>query len=160
MKRLPVGIEIRWLADLPAAIPTLAQWFHGEWSHFDGRSVAEVEAQLRCCLNRDSVPITFVALSDWKVIGTVSLDTSDLPQYDHLSPWLASLYVLPSRRGEGVARALVEHAVAFALERGISPIYLWTPGSTRLYAECGWEILCMDNYSGRPITVMQLVNRS
>jgi GNAT superfamily N-acetyltransferase len=156
MTRPSVGMEIRLLADVPAAIPALAEWFHAEWHYYDGRSIAETEAQLRDCLNRDSLPITFLALCDSEVIGTVSLDTSDLPNYDHLSPWLASFYVLPSRRREGVGRALVEHLVAFARVRGISPIYLWTPGSTRLYEECGWQILCCDAYSGRSITLMRL----
>jgi GNAT superfamily N-acetyltransferase len=156
MTRPSVGMEIRLLADVPAAIPALAEWFHAEWHHYDGRSIAEIEAQLRDCLNRDALPITFLALSDLELIGTVSLDTSDLPQYDHLSPWLASLFVVPTHRRAGVGRALVKHLVAFALVRGISPIYLWTPGSTRLYAECGWQVLCCDVYSGRPITLMRL----
>jgi len=156
MTRPSVGMEIRLLADVPAAIPVLAEWFHAEWHPYDGRSIAEIEVQLRDCLYRESLPITFLALDGTEVIGTVTLDTSDLPPYDHLSPWLASLYVVPSRRREGVGRALVEHLVAFALERGFSPIYLWTPGSTRLYEECGWKILCGDVYSGRPITLMRL----
>ena len=156
MTRPSVGMEIRLLADVPAAVPALAEWFHAEWHHYDGRSIAEIEAQLRDCLNRDSPPITFLALDGTEVIGTVSLDTSDLPPYDHLSPWLASLYVVPSRRREGVGRALVKHLVTFALGRGISPTYLWTPGSTRLYEECGWKVLGCDIYSGCPITLMRL----
>src|ERR1043166_6926720 len=107
MVQSSVGFEIGFLADVPAALPILAEWFHAEWSRFDGRSVTEITAQLQCCLNRTSLPITFVALSDSQVIGTVTLDTSDLPHFDHLAPWLASLYVVPSRRGEGIGRALV-----------------------------------------------------
>jgi GNAT superfamily N-acetyltransferase len=160
MTRPSVGVEIRLLADVPAAIPIFAEWFHAEWHDCDGRSVAEVEVELRNYLNRDSLPITFLALNGTDVIGTVSLDTSDLRPYDHLSPWLASLYVVPSRRREGVGRALVKHLVSFALERGISPIYLWTPGSTHLYQECGWQFLCCDVYSGRPITLMRLALES
>ena len=103
MTRPSVGMEIRLLADVPAAIPTLAEWFHSEWHHYDGRSVAEVEVELRHYLNRDSLPITFLALNGTEVIGTVSLDTSNLPPYDHLSPWLASLYVVPSAAAKGSA---------------------------------------------------------
>jgi GNAT superfamily N-acetyltransferase len=153
---MSVTMEIRPLADHPNAIPVLADWFHREWYSYDKRSSVEIEAQLRDSLNRDSLPITFLSLSGTEVIGTVSLDTSDLPPYDHFSPWLASLYVLPCRRGGGVGRALVKHLVRFALEREISPIYLWTPGSTRLYEECGWKVFCRDIYTGHPITLMQL----
>ena len=148
-------MEIRPLADVPAAIPVLAESFYTEWHSYDGRSRAEIEVLLRDSLNRDALPITFVALTGFEVIGTVSLDLSDLPSYDYFSPWLASLYVVPSHRRAGVGRALVEHIVAFAQERGISPIYLWTPGSTRLYKQCGWKVLGADVYSGRPITLMR-----
>jgi N-acetylglutamate synthase and related acetyltransferases len=147
-------MQIRLLGDVPSAVPLLAEWFYAEWHDFDGRSRSEIEVLLRDNLSRDALPVTFVALDNAEVIGTVSLDTSDLPPYDHLSPWLASLYVVPSRRREGIGRALVEHLVAFALKRGISPLYLWTPGSTHLYEEWGWQILCCDVYSGRPITLM------
>jgi GNAT superfamily N-acetyltransferase len=155
-----VAFNIRFLEDVPAAIPVLAEWFHAEWNRFDGRSVAEITAQLQHCLNRESLPITFVALSDSQVIGTVTLDTSDLPHFDHLTPWLASLYVLPSRRGEGIGRALVEHVVSHAQRQSISPIYLWTPGSTHLYEKCGWQFFCCDIYSGQPITLMQHTSKS
>jgi GNAT superfamily N-acetyltransferase len=147
-------MQIRFLGDVPSAVPLLAEWFYAEWHDFDGRSRSEIEVLLRHNLSRDALPVTFVALDNAEVIGTVSLDTSDLPPYDHLSPWLASLYVVPSRRREGIGRALVEHLVAFALERGISPLYLWTPGSTHVYEEWGWQILCCDVYSGRPIPLM------
>src|SRR5688572_2594307 len=125
-------MHIRLLADLPEAIPTLAEWFHAEWHAFDGRSRSEIEAQLRDNLNRDSLPITFVAVDTTEVIGTVSLELSDLPPYDHLSPWLASLYVEPPRRRAGVGQALVSHAAEFARQRGLSTLYLWTAGSTRI----------------------------
>jgi len=149
-------IAIRPLADRPDAVGLLAEWFCTEWNTFDGRSRREIEAQLRGNLSRDALPITFVALSGADVIGTVSLDASDLPAYDHLSPWLACLYVVPSQRRAGVGQLLVRHAVAFARERQVSSLFLWSPGSTRLYEKCGWRILRTDVYGGRPITLMEL----
>jgi predicted N-acetyltransferase YhbS len=149
-------IAIRPLADRPDAVGLLAEWFCTEWNTFDGRSRWEIEAQLRGNLSRDALPITFVALSGADVIGTVSLDASDLPAYDHLSPWLACLYVVPSQRSAGVGQLLVHHAVAFAREREVSSFFLWSPGSTRLYEKCGWRIFRTDVYGARPITLMEL----
>ncbi len=80
----------------------MAIWFESEWSSFDRRSVDVIESQLTENLNRDSIPITFVALRNSTVIGTVSLDLTDLPSHDHLSPWLASLFVLPEARGQDI----------------------------------------------------------
>jgi|GEM_PF-1283035 len=123
-------MQIRLLGEVPSAIPVLAGWFFAEWHEFDGRSRSEIEVLLRHNLSGDALPVTFVALDNTAVIGTVTLDVSDLPHYDHLTPWLASLYVVPSRRRAGIGRALIKHLVTFALERALSPVYLWTPGST------------------------------
>ena len=145
------------LADCAEAIPMLAQWFCEEWP-YEGRSRGEAEAQLRENLNRDRVPITWVRRAGGEVIGTVSLDLSDLPvpAYAQLSPWLASLYVIPSARGRGIGRALVNHLLDFARRSSISTVYLWTPGSTGLYEKCGWKIFDTATYAGRAITLMQI----
>lgn len=145
------------LADCAEAIPMLAQWFCAEWP-YEGRSRGAVETQLRENLNRDRLPITWVHRAGVQVIGTVSLDLSDLPlpAYEQLSPWLASLYVVPSARGRGVGRALVNHLLDFARRSSISTVYLWTPGSTGLYEKCGWKIFDTATYAGRAITLMQI----
>ena len=143
------------LAHVPWAIPLLAKWFNREWQRFDGRSTSEIESQLTENLNRDSIPITFVAGDDLTLLGTVSLDLSDLPSHDHLSPWLASLYVRPRARGAGVGSTLVRHLEQFAVSRGFGPLYLWTPGTTRLYERCGWTITQRTTCHFLPITLMQ-----
>jgi GNAT superfamily N-acetyltransferase len=150
----PHRVTIRPLADVPEAIPLLARWFYTEWHSYDGRSLAAIEAQLVQNLARDSIPITFVAQSGSALVGTVSLDLSDLPLFDHLSHWLTSLYVLPAVRGAGIGSALVHHAQKFATSLGIKPLYLWTPGSARIYESCGWTVSRRTMYNSRPITLM------
>jgi GNAT superfamily N-acetyltransferase len=143
------------LASISEAIPILADWLHNEWHAFDGRSKELIEAELKQNLNRDAVPICFVAQSAGQLLGTVSLDISDLPSFDYLSPWLASLYVVPSARGSGIGHALVRHAQQFATTHVLFPIYLWTPGSTRLYESCGWSVFERSTYNFKPITLMR-----
>ena len=144
------------LADLPQAIPLLATWVHNEWCSFDGRSIGMIETQLAENLGRDSVPITFLAMQESRVIGTVSLDLSDLPSHDHLSPWLASLFVPPEARSQGKGIVLVRHAQEFAKSHQIGPLYLWTPGSTRIYEGCGWTEIERTIYGSHPITIMRV----
>lgn len=148
------SMTIRPLADFPERVPILARWFHAEWHDFDGRALPAIESQLCENLNRDRIPITFLALSGSELVGTVSLDLVDLPSFDHLSPWLASLYVLPEARRRGIGTALVQHAQRFALANAISPLYLWTSESTRLYEKCGWTILQRSTYNSHPVTLM------
>ncbi len=95
------------LADLPDAIETLAQWFYDEWHAFDGRRMENIATQLSENLNRDVMPITFVAHRNRLPLGSVSLDRFDFPAFDYLSPWLSSLYVHPSFRGQGIGSSLV-----------------------------------------------------
>jgi GNAT superfamily N-acetyltransferase len=156
----PCGVMISPLADVPDAIPLLARWLYDEWHGFDGRSTERIEAQLSENLNRDDVPITFVAQSDAQLLGTISLDVSDLPPFDSLSPWVASFYVLPAARGAGIGRALLRHAQQFAASRGFSPLYLWTPGSTRLYERCGWAVFERSTYHTKPITLLRFCQES
>ena len=146
---------IRPLADNPEAVPLLARWFYAEWHSFDGRSRSTIEAQLTENFHRDCIPITFLAMSGCEVVGTVSLDLSDLPPFDHLSPWLASLYVIPEARGAGIGTALICHAQQYAASRQINQLYLWTPGATSLYEKCGWTVLNRAHYHTRPITLMR-----
>jgi GNAT superfamily N-acetyltransferase len=143
------------LADFPEVIPELARWSFDEWHDYDGRPLEAVAAQLAGNLNRDCLPITFVAHSQGALAGTVSLDLSDLPGWDHLTPWLASLYVRAPFRGQDIGAALVQHAQDFASARGIRPLHLWTPGPTRLYERCGWRAFASATCAGRPITLMR-----
>jgi predicted N-acetyltransferase YhbS len=114
-----------------------------------------IEAQLSENLSKDSIPITFLAMQDSMVVGTVSLDRSDLPSHNHLSPWLASLFVVPETRGRGIATALVQHVQEFAAQRKVPSLYLWTPGLTRLYERFGWVEIERTQYESRPITLMR-----
>jgi GNAT superfamily N-acetyltransferase len=143
------------LADMPAAIQTLARWFHGEWHSFDGRCIETIQAQLSDTLNREYVPITFVACEGTDVLGAASLDRSDLPGFDHLSPWLSSLYVEPGARSRGIGSALVRHVQRFACSHAFNEIYLWSPGVIRLYERCGWIAIDTTLYSAQRITIMR-----
>lgn len=149
-------LVIKPLADRPELVSLLARWFHAEWSEIDGRSLISIEAQLNENLSPDSVPITFLAESNDQIVGTVSLDVADFPSLDHLTPWVASLYVVPSARGHGVGTTLLRHVQNFAKARKLEPVYLWTLRDTRFFENCGWRTLRHTTYNSHPVTVMRL----
>src|SRR4051812_20450451 len=66
--------------------------------------------KLACHAEPDSIPLTLVAAEGNEPVGSVSLVESDLTGWDHLTPWLASLYVRPDWRGQGIGKLLVGHA--------------------------------------------------
>lgn len=143
------------LADHPECIPALARWFHDEWSGFDGRSVDSIAEQLQANLNRDRIPITFLAMRGAELLGTISIELSDLPPRDDLSPWLASLFVAPSARRRGVGTALCHHVLQFAAEHDILELHLWTPGPPAFYLRQGWRVTENLLYAGQPISLMR-----
>jgi len=150
------SLTIDLLADRPEAIPVLAEWFFAEWHRFDGRKPGEIRRQLTENLNRHSLPVTFVARLEGRLAGTVSIDMTDLPGFDELSPWLASLIVHPSARGQGIGSMLVRCATDFAGSHRIGQLFLWTAGQTRIYECSGWKTIGASSYGGVPIKLMRL----
>lgn len=143
------------LADRPDAIPQLARWFHHEWGAVDGRPPIEIERQLCGNLGRGGVPMTWLAVEGETVIGTVSLDLHDLPGYDHLSPWLACLYVVESHRGRGIARQLVTKVMSEAQRIGLPAVYLWTWNLEAYYQSLGWKTQAMVPVAGQFASLMR-----
>lgn len=92
------------------------------------------------------LPVTLVALAhnNTELIGTATLDTSDLPPthpYYPVTPWLSSVLVSERWRGRGVAGRLVRGVEAEARRRGLGWLWLWTvkPTSVSMYAHLGWR---------------------
>jgi ribosomal protein S18 acetylase RimI-like enzyme len=66
-----------------------------------------------------------------------------------LECYLAELYVVPARRGQGLGRALMEGAIALARERGADYMDLGT-AEDDVAARALYESLGFDNRGGRP----------
>ena len=67
---------------------------------------------------------------------------------DGLECYLAELYVVPSRRGHGLGRALMQAAIAHARRRGADHMDLGT-GETDLAARALYESLGFSNREGK-----------
>ena len=66
-----------------------------------------------------------------------------------LEAYLAELYVVPDRRGQGLGRALMEAAIELARERGADYMDLGT-GEDDVAARALYESLGFDNRGGKP----------
>jgi ribosomal protein S18 acetylase RimI-like enzyme len=66
-----------------------------------------------------------------------------------LECYLAELYVVPARRGQGIGRALMEAAIELARSRGADYMDLGT-ASTDVAARRLYESLGFDNHEGKP----------
>lgn len=148
------------LVDYPQFIPTLAVWHQAQWSYLDvGRSAAQRAAAL-CTHERDRVPMTVVAVSAGTLLGSASLIAHDMDTRMDLSPWLASVYVAPSYRRQGVGSALVREIAAHAKALSFPHLYLFTPDRARFYEHLGWHVLEHVRYRGYKQVLMSISLRS
>lgn len=147
------------LAHVPALADTLADWHHAQWGDLMVPwTHAEALAELRAHAAGGDCPTTLVALAaDDSLLGSVSLVLEDAPELKEIGPWLASLYVQPQARGQGVGAALVRALVAHAASvAGIETLYLFTHDQTRWYQSLGWQMLARLRVSLHEVDVLTM----
>jgi len=148
-------LSIEHLADHKDVVPTVAAWVYAQWPHFNpGATLEDIVGKLTERTVRHRIPETFVALHEGKPVGTASLVSSDLPTPQHLSPWLASVYVVPEYRNRGIGSRLVERVAAEAITLRIGKLYLYTPDKVPFYTRLGWSALRHTEHFGIDVAVM------
>ncbi|MRS89525.1 GNAT family N-acetyltransferase [Enterobacteriaceae bacterium RIT714] len=88
----------------------------------------------------DALPVTFVALEDGQLLGTVGLWRCDLITRQDIYPWLAALYVDEAARGKGLAGQLQDYVMAYAAQAGYSELHLWS-ACRDFYERYGWHYI-------------------
>lgn len=73
-----------------------------------------------------ALPLTFIALENEQLVGTVGLWRCDLITRQDLCPWLAALYVDDAARGKGLAGLLQKHVIHYAAQAGYDTLHLWS----------------------------------
>lgn len=137
-------------------VTTLAGWAHAEWGHqHPGRDLAAAIGHFRVDCGPAGVPSVFAALAGERPVGMASLVVDDMSDRRELTPWLASVYVLPEWRGHGIASRLVRRVEAEARVHGVGRLFLYTPDQQALYRRLGWRSREERDYCGEAVTIMQ-----
>lgn len=140
MNSLPAGILIHYLANHTHHVHTCATWEHQEWGMGGGRTMDDALASYTGS-RRDRLPLTLLACgANDDLLGMVSLWASDCPLRPDITPWVASLYVAPNGRGQGIGTYLFERIQEEARRLGITRLHLMTQHSDAVYAAQGWKI--------------------
>lgn len=134
-------MKISYLADYPEFIEIMAPWIYEHWRAclIDETLDARIE-KLRSHLNKDTLPIAFVAHAGTEVFGTAALRVHDLPGRDDLTPWLGGVFVAEPFRNRGIGTKLcaaVEEKAKFLF--GQHPLYLFTLDKQSWYQNQGWS---------------------
>lgn len=148
-------MRISYLADVPDLADQLIPGLLDHWRPVVPEDTAEARRQrFRAHMNRDALPIAWLAHEDGQALGTASLRVADLPGREELTPWLGGVYVAPPFRGRGIASALCHVVEGQAAALGHERLYLFTLDQRPLYERLGWRLLERAQWCGREADVM------
>ena len=148
-------IEIVDLKDNADHLPTLAKWHQHEWSRLNpGETVQQRINRMQEYLNDSFIPSTFIA-KDISILGSAAIVACDMDSRQDLWPWLASVFVAPEHRNNGIGSKLILHVMSRAKIEGIKTLYLFTSDKQDYYRKLGWSINSTVQYRGHEVTIMQ-----
>ncbi len=135
-----MAVEVRYLGDVPSALPLLARWFTEEWEPYYGPAgPGNAEADLKASCQREELPVGLVAVSDTgEVVGTIALKSSSI-SHEHLGPWGAAFLVAKDHRRRGVGSILLAALEEEARRHGFESVFMSTDGATNLVERRGWR---------------------
>ncbi|ATU93938.1 GNAT family N-acetyltransferase [Phyllobacterium zundukense] len=131
-------IRVEPLENHPELVPLCARWNFEEWGQSAGRTMEETVEGFLGFLDPSSGQKAFVGFASGLPVGVALLIDNDLESHAHLKPWLASLYVMPEMRGQGVGKALIGATENSARNLGHTQLYLYT-SEPDYYRPLGWQ---------------------
>jgi N-acetylglutamate synthase-like GNAT family acetyltransferase len=149
------GVRISYLIEHPEYIPQLAQWLFEQWDSILGEETPEARIKkLKAHMNRDKLPIAWVAHASGQLFGTAALRVHDLERREDLSPWLGGVFVASHFRRQGIGAALCATVEDEARSRGIETLYLFTLDKQAWYSRLGSTVLSPCVWQQRPVDRM------
>ena len=142
------------LKQKPEYLEELAIWHQQEWSNLNpGQTLQDRILKMQAYLNNEFIPTTYVAVEN-QLMGSAAIIECDMEDRKELSPWLASVYVAPEFRRQGVGEKLVKEVMQQAREHGFKKLFLYTPDQELFYKKNRWEIIEQVAYHGQNVTIM------
>jgi hypothetical protein len=131
--------EIVTLADRPDLARIVADWIWHEWSKHSGFTFEQTLEYVAASSAGKDIPRSFVLLVDGEPVGTSSLVAADLKERPNLTPWMASVFVIPERRRKGHVLSLINAVESAAVAAGVPSLWLHTDTAERIYLRAGWR---------------------
>lgn len=146
------GVRISYLIEHPEYITQLAQWLFQQWgSILDEETPKDRIEKLKTHMNRDKLPIAWVAHANGQLLGTAALRVHDLEGREDLTPWLGGVFVGSEFRRQGIGAALCATVEDEARSRAIQTLYLFTLDKQAWYSRLGWTDLARAFGSSGPV---------
>lgn len=154
------GITIKLLTHEPKVLQQLANYFTEEWyEHYgEGGKGNAYQDLLSFCQTEQSYPFALVALNaDNEPVGMVAVKSQSIDEMAHLSPWIASGYVIPSLRGKGLGRLMAKELEKICKQKHIEEIFVGTATADSLLQRLDFEKIATANQSGHPVSIYRKV---
>jgi GNAT superfamily N-acetyltransferase len=149
------GVRISYLIEHPEYVPQLAQWLFEQWDFIRCEKNRETRIEeLREHMNRDELPIAWVAHGNGQLLGTAALRVDGPEGREDLTPWLSGVFVGSHFRRRGIGAALCAHVEDEARSREIHALYLFTLDKQAWFSRMGWTILGPCLWHERPGDIM------
>ncbi|AMK79165.1 MULTISPECIES: GNAT family N-acetyltransferase [Methylomonas] len=145
------------LSQEPHQIPTLAKWHQAEWIDLNpGQTLEHRIERMQAYLGNKLIPSTFIYKHESQLAGSAAIIENDMDTRPELTPWLASVYVAPEFRRQGIGAKLVKHVMLQAKTAGVVKLYLFTPDQADFYAKLGWTAIAEEYYRDHRVTIMSV----
>jgi N-acetylglutamate synthase-like GNAT family acetyltransferase len=149
------GVRISYLIEHPEYVPQLAQWLFEQWDFIrDEKNPATRIKELKEHMNRDELPIAWVAHGNGQLFGTAALRVEGPEGRGDLTPWLSGVLVGSHFRRRGIGAALCATVEDEARSREIQTLYLFTLDKQAWFSRLGWTILGPCLWHERPGDIM------
>ena len=148
-------MKIDMLGNHPERIAELALLHFNEWKHLSPDVTLDDRIRkLQQMAQSREIPFIVVAMENDQLAGSAALVGEDMRTRKDLSPWLASVFVKPELRQNGLGTRLVRHIEDEAGRLGVEKLFLFTEHARDLYLKLGWRDLEKCEYQGFDVTVM------
>lgn len=150
-------MELKFLADLPEAVPVISKWYFEEWGHvITDNTLEKISERVQGMANRDKIPLHIVAVDGKTLLGVAQLKFREMDIYPEKEHWLGGVFVAPSARHRGLASLLVRKCLDLAKTFQVKTLYLQTEHlDGGLYAKLGWKPIEQVHYNGVHVLVME-----
>lgn len=144
-----------YLGEQPQHIETIARWHQAQWQHISPQHSVESRVRLYSTYpNSPDIPFCLLATQQGQPVGSASVVECDMESRAELTPWLASVYVHPDYRQQGIATELIRRCIDLASQRPAERLYLFTPDQAAFYQKRGWQALEHCLYHNEPVEIM------
>lgn len=114
---------IKSLGECPQFINTVIDWLNDEFGSESSRDF--YKGIIEHSLIENQIPITFIAIENDTLLGTVGIWRGDLLSRQDLFPWFSALVINKNYRNMGIGQELQKYVLEYCKLKGMKELFLY-----------------------------------